>query len=219
ARTLKPEVAEMRLEADAAAARVGAESSPPDSKFNPTYMDVPRDRPSYAPTPNAKTTKYTINQELPFFGKRDLKENIAGALAHAADAAAQSTVNEVLARVKVAYAQYYQAHLAMEQTASLIEAMTKVAKIAQVRYGQGVGDQQEAARAELERSSMVAELARLETNRSKARARLNALVNHPANAPLVEAPRPRTLPSPAALDYARQGAHPESSFCRSGCPD
>ncbi|MEO5373879.1 MAG: TolC family protein [Alphaproteobacteria bacterium] len=202
ARTLNPEVAAMRLEADAAAARVDAEGSLADPKFRVSVEDLPRDRPGYAPRLNPGQVKYTLSQDLPFFGKRGLKEDIAAAEARAAAAAAGSALNEVLARVKVAYAEYHQAHLAMEQTSALIDVMATVTRLAQLRYGQGLGSQQEAASAELERSAMVAELARLEATRYKARARLNALVNRAADAPLVEEPHPRTLPPPAALDYA-----------------
>lgn len=202
ARTLNPEVAAARLEADAATAKVDAEGSLPDPKFKVTLEDLPRNRPGYNPIGDPRTTKYTLSQELPFFGKRGLKEDIAAAEAQAMGAVARSSVNEVLTRVKVAYAEYHQAHLAMEQTSSLIEVMGTVAQVAQIRYAQGLGSQQEAAGAELERSSMVAELARLEATRYKARARLNALVNRPAETPLVEEPHPRPLPAPVALEYA-----------------
>lgn len=202
ARTLNPDVAAMRLDADAAAARVDGEGSLPDPKFRVSFEDLERDKPGYAPKLDPGVIKYTVTQELPFFGTRGLKEDIAGAEAHAASAAARSAVNEVLARVKLAYAEYHQAHLAMEQTASLIDVMATVTKVAQLRYGQGLGSQQEAAGAELERSSMVAELARLEASRYKARARLNALVNRAADTPLVEEPHPRHVPPPGAVEYA-----------------
>ncbi len=202
ARTLNPEVAAMRLEADAAQAAVEGEGSLPDPKFRVGVEDMPRSYPSYFPSFRPNVTKYTFSQELPFFGKRGLKEEIAGAGASAARAAAQSTLNDVLTRVKVAYAEYHQAHMAMEQTSSLIDVLGSVAQVAQLRYGQGLGSQQDAAGAEVERSSMEAELARLKASRYKARARLNALVDRPAEALLVEEPHPRPLPPPSALDNA-----------------
>ncbi|MFN3077965.1 MAG: TolC family protein [Alphaproteobacteria bacterium] len=202
ARTLNPEVAATRLEAEAAAAKVKGEGTLADPRFRVSFEDLPRDRPDYQPRLNPGVVKYTLSQELPFFGKRDLREEIAGAEARGMEAAARSAVNEVLARVKMAYAEYHQAHLAMEQTASLINVMATVAKVAQIRYGQGLGSQQEAAGAELERSNMLAELARLEATRYKARARLNALVDRAADTPLVEEPHPRPVPLPGAMDYA-----------------
>jgi cobalt-zinc-cadmium efflux system outer membrane protein len=59
---------------------------------------------------NVGGTKYTLTQELPWFGKRDLKREIATFDAEGAQGKAQGTWSELAAKVKVAQAQRLYLH-------------------------------------------------------------------------------------------------------------
>jgi outer membrane protein TolC len=74
-----------------------------------------------------------------------------------------------------------------------------IARVAQDRYAQGRGSQQEVYKAEVENTRLATELVRLEAKRRGAAARLNALLARPIDAPLARPVKLRALPSDAAL--------------------
>src|SRR5512145_2962014 len=83
ARERTPELAVMRLEAEAAAERVGTAGAFHDPMFRVALQDVENDGrglPTLLPN-RVGATKYTVLQPLPWFGKRDLRR--AGAEADA----------------------------------------------------------------------------------------------------------------------------------------
>ena len=74
ARNNNPEYASMRHEADAAGQRVTPAGALPDPKFRIELMDITKMGEQNATlSPNrVGSTKYTVTQELPWYGKRDL---------------------------------------------------------------------------------------------------------------------------------------------------
>lgn len=215
-RAMNPEVQAMALEADAAAARVEGAGSLADPKVTFLVEGWQRDFPSYAPRSSSGGTDKTIRvtQELPFWGKRDLKREIAQAGARKAAVLKRAVENDLVARIKVAYAEYHQAHLTIDLARSLRERLDTLTRLAAARYGQGLGRQQDVTRAGVEKSMLDTEIARMQAERRKARVKINRLLNRDLNAPLVEEPHPRALPSREALDVdaltARaQAANPE----------
>ena len=107
ARARNPDVAAMRSEAQAATERVTPAGAFPDPRFRVELMDITRmgeQSPSLWPS-NVGGTKYTLTQELPWFGKRDLRRDIASLDASGAQGKARSSWFEVAAKVKVAHAQ------------------------------------------------------------------------------------------------------------------
>ena len=79
ARSNNPEYATMRHEADAAAERVMPAGALPDPKFRIELMDITKMGEQNATLSPSRvgSTKYTITQEIPWYGKRDLKREIA----------------------------------------------------------------------------------------------------------------------------------------------
>ncbi|RZI40093.1 TolC family protein, partial [Herbaspirillum sp. HC18] len=74
-----PEYATMRHEADAARARSTSAGALPDPKLRIELMDITKmgeQSPTLSPS-RVGQTKYTIMQELPWFGKRDLQREAA----------------------------------------------------------------------------------------------------------------------------------------------
>lgn len=207
ARRSGPDVAVAALEAEAAAARVAGADSLPDPKLQWQAMDIPRGGDSYLPSQFARTDKIFLQQEFPLWGKRDLKRAIAEADAGRAAALKVVAENELVARVKAAYADYHQVHEAADLDRELLPRLTAVARAASARYAQGSGSQQEAAGAEIERTRMEAELSALTGQRHGFRARLNTLIGRDPGAPIIETPVMRAIP--ARLDLEELSARAE----------
>ncbi|MBF0213839.1 MAG: TolC family protein [Magnetococcales bacterium] len=198
ARRMSPERAAAALEADAAAARADGAGTLPDPKFTITLDDISKNRNGLPG--RVAVEKYTLQQELPWWGKRDLQRGMAAAESREAQGKLADVEADIALRIKTAYADYHRVHLSMDQTQELIQIMRVLVKIAQLRYAQGMAGQLEATSAEAERGALDVELVRLGKERSRIRARLNALVNRKPDAPVVEHPHLRSLPTRETLN-------------------
>ncbi|OIQ68936.1 cobalt-zinc-cadmium resistance protein CzcC precursor [mine drainage metagenome] len=197
-----PEYASMRHEAQAAAERVVPAGALPDPRLRTEWMDVTKGG-SQAPTlwpSDVGNTKYTLMQDLPWFGKRDLKKNIAQQEAQASDGKAQVTWTELATQVKVAHAQRYYLVHTQQLTQQLLDLTTRLASVAQVRYAGGLAMQQDAIRAQMEQTAMQTELVSLAGEARQADARLNALLGRPSSAALARPELLPPMPAPAQLD-------------------
>jgi len=203
ARTQNPELALMRAEADAAAQRVQAAGALPDPLLRVELMNVNNygNEAGFNLLPNkVGETKYTVMQMFPWWGKRDLRRDIAEADLRQAGARTQGAWTELAMRIKTAYARYYLAAGNERLTREILDLMKRVEQIAQARYAGGLVVQQDAIRAQLEQTTMRAELIMLESEKRQQRARLNALLAREPGAPLGEPQALRPLPPAAALD-------------------
>src|SRR5574343_546568 len=124
-------------------------------------------------------TKYTLMQPLPFWGKRDLKREVAAAEAMQAEGRASDTWAEVAARIKTLYAQYWLTGQSLQLTRENIALTRQLEQIAQARYAGGLAAQQDAIRAQLERSAMDAELVGMESEFHHLMVFLNAMLARP----------------------------------------
>ena len=196
AKERNPDYASMRAEAQAAGERVTPAGAFPDPRFRMELMDITKmgeQNPSLWPG-NVGGTKYTLTQELPWFGKRDLKREIATFDAEGAQGKAQGTWSELAARIKIAQAQRLYLHGNRKLTLEILDLMSRLEKIAQVRYANGLAAQQDVIRAQVEQTTMRSELVTLEAEARQANARLNALLARPASAPWPS--RPLHAPGP-----------------------
>ncbi len=217
AKSMSPELQIAALEAAAASAKVDGAGSLADPKVSLAVEDWSSNRNggNFPSNPASQTTKkLRVSQELPFWGKRDLKREIAEAGARKATILKRQVENELVARVKVAYAEYHSAHRVIDIAHDLHGRMAIIATLARARYGQALGRQQDVTRAQVEKAQMEVEIVRMDAERRKARVKINRLLARPLDAPLVEAPAPRPIPAMEGLDLdaltARaQSANPE----------
>ena len=203
AREANPDYASMRYEADAVAERISPAGALPDPKLRTELMDITKDG-SQSPTLSPSRvgyTKYTLMQDIPWFGKRDLKREIAELEAEGAKGRAYGTWSEVATRIKTTYAQLYYLARNESLTKEILDLMVRLEKIAQVRYAGGLAAQQDVIRAQVEQTAMRNELIVLETEHHHLMTRMNALLGRPVNAPLAMPEALRPLPMPAKLDY------------------
>jgi cobalt-zinc-cadmium efflux system outer membrane protein len=202
AREANPEYAGMRYEAQAAAERVTPAGALPDPRFRTELMDITKggeQNPTLSPS-NVGSTRYTLMQDLPWFGKRDLKREIAEFEAEGSQGKARGTWSELAAKIKTAQAQRYFLHGNEKLTQEILDLIVRLEKIAQSRYANGLSAQQDVIRAQIEQTNMKNELVALESESRQVNARLNALLARPATAPLAQPEKLRTLPVPGQLD-------------------
>ncbi len=203
ARERNPEYASMRHEAQAAGERVAPAGALPDPKLRVELEDITKmgkQNPTIFPS-RVGSTRYTLMQDLPWFGKRDLKRDIAALEAEGAQGRAMGTWAELSSRIKSGYAQFYYLHQSERLTKEILDLMVLLEKVAQVRYAGGLAAQQDVIRTQVEQTNLKNEMIALENERRQTQARLNALVARPANAPLAQPERLRPLPAPAKLDH------------------
>ena len=204
ARERNPEYASMQHEADAAGQRVHPAGALPDPMLRMELQDI-RNRErgggiNLAPD-RVGSTKYTVLQSVPFWGKRDLRREVAAADSDQARGRAAATWAELSARIKAAFAQHYQVVRNERLTNEIIDLVARIGRIAQIRYANGLAPQQDVIRAEVELTNMRAEAIAFETEKRQVRSRLNALLSRPATAPLAEPERLRPLPPPQRADF------------------
>jgi len=194
ARRLSPELAARALEVEAAQARVEIAGSWDDPTLRITSDEIDR-----TAGPRQNKMIYSIEQDIPLWGKRDLKRDTARAEVNRMKADSRTAETELIEKVKVAFAQYYQADQTIRATHELHGVVHDIAKLARERYGQNRGSQQEVFKAEVESTRIETEIARQEAALRSAKGRLNALLARPIDAPLAEPARLRPLPAPELL--------------------
>jgi outer membrane protein TolC len=200
-----PELRSIGSEAEAARARTVPAGALADPMFQVELRDISRDDPNVLPA-RVGSTKYTISQQLPWWGKRDLRRQVAEAEADAAGSRVRQTRVELRSRVKTAYSQYFFTQQAARQTEAILGLLRDVEKIALNRYSTGLVPQQDVVKAQLEQTALKGELIKLAAQGRQSRARLNAVLARPADAALAEPRSLGTLPdAPFALADLQQG--------------
>ncbi len=203
AREHNPEFAAMRYEADAAVQRVQPAAALPDPVFRAELMDITNrgmDKSASLLPSQVGSTRYTLMQSVPWFGKRDLKREAAGAMAGQAQGRTAATWADLSAQIKSAYAQYYYVAGGQKVTRDLLDLVVQMENVAQVRYANGLAAQQDAVRAQVEQTVMKTELVMLDNTKRQVEARLNALLARPANMPLATPQGLRGIPATASLE-------------------
>ena len=199
-----PEYAAMRYEADAAGERVTPAGALADPKFRTEFRDITKmgEQSATLSPSRVGSTKYLLMQDLPWFGKRDLKREIAELEAEGAQGRARGTWLELATRIKAAHAQLYYIHGNEQLAREILDLMQRLERIAQVRYSGALAAQQDVIRAQTEQTAMRNELIALQNDRVQLQSRMNALLARPAGEKLAAPEQLRPLPSPAKLEFA-----------------
>nr|MDP2192888.1 TolC family protein [Rhodoferax sp.] len=207
AKERNPEYAAMQYEAAAADERTASAGRLPDPKLRVELMEITLAGDSnQLLLPNrvdrVGSTVYTLMQDVPWFGKRGLQREIAALEADGAKGRAAGTWAELASRIKSGYAQFYYIHQNERLNNEILDLMSRLEQVAQVRYAGGLAAQVDAIRAQVELTNLKNELIALENEKRMTQARLNMLLARPADAALAAPERLRALPAPVKLDYA-----------------
>ena len=198
-----PEYAAMRYEADAAAQRVYPAGAFPDPLFRMELQNITNagsDAPPSVWPSKVGSTKYTLLQPLPFWGKRDLKREVAAADAEQAQGRVAMTWSELAASVKTAYARYYLVVGNEQLIREILDLLDRLERVALARYESGLAPQQDVIRAQVERTAMRGELLMQESERAGLEATLNSLLARKSLAPFATPQRLRPVPPPVKLE-------------------
>ncbi len=133
-----------------------------------------------------------IRQKFPFFGKLGLKEKIAMAETQMAVQEFHAKRREIIAGVKMVYAELFMAQRSIEIYREQLEIMRTIIRASEARYQVGRVAQQDVFRAQLEQSEIMNRLILAEEEAKSSQFKLNALLNRPPETP-------SQLPSDIAL--------------------
>lgn len=204
AKAQNPELAAVRHEASAASERIDSTSALPDPSFRISLQDFTNNASGGTPTlvpSEVGSTYYRLMQPLPFWGKRDLKRDIAEAEASQAQGRIGTTWAELAAKIKIDFAQYYLVINSQKLTQEMLDLTLNLERIAKSRYANGLSPQQDVIRAQVEQTGLRRDLVMLETERHHNMTRLNILLLRDPYAPLADPQRLRPLPAPAKLEF------------------
>jgi outer membrane protein TolC len=192
-----PEVAAMGYEVDAAYQRIVPAGALPDPTLRVTFMDF-----AGPGTPNdTGGTQYRLGQTFPWWGKRDLRKEIATANVEQFKGRQQAAVAEIHARIKSAYAQYYQAVGLKKLNEEILRLLADLEAVAQVRYAGGLAPQQDVIRAQVEKTLLQSENIELDTEQHHAMAKLNVAMGRSPLEPIAD-PQPLLEMAPRKLEAA-----------------
>ena len=210
ARARSPELAAMRFEADAASARAEQAGALDDPMLLTELRDFTNESRGGGATlipSKVGSTRYVLSQSLPWWGKRDNRRAAAGASADEVRGRALATWEDLAARIKAGYAQYYRLYHSLRLNRELRDLTVRLERIARVRYASGLAPQQDAIRAQLELTAMEGELAQLDSELHGQQARLNTLLGRPVEAPLAAPQELRPVPRIDAARHADLERH------------
>jgi len=196
--TSHPEYRAMRAEADAAREAVGAAAALPDPELRLELMDI---HDADLRPDEVGTTKYTIEQRLPLWGKRQLRRETATSAHTAATARAAQTLAELRAQLRIAFSEYYAASAELAINEATRTLFVRALRSASERQANGLAPQQDLIRAQTEQSALLIEAQTLHGRIDRARIALNALTGQPLDAPLAP---PATLPASADFDSSSE---------------
>ncbi len=187
ARERHPELRVMQLEAEAAAQRVGPAGALPDPMLGIELRDATNEMTggnlSLLPG-RVGSTRYQLRQSFPAWGQRDARRAAAQAGADEASLRIGATWADLALRVKTAYARWQQVHATLAQLHEILALTNRFEAVAQARYASGLAPQQDAIRAQVERTGVATEIALLEADQASLRVRINGLLARPAHAAL-----------------------------------
>lgn len=144
-------------------------------------------------------TRYLLMQSLPWFGKLDLQSGIAKAQVAGARGQTAATWADLAGKIKSAYAMHYYLSVSIRLTRETLDLTSRLEKIAQTRYANGLGTQQEVIRAQIEKTDLQTMLIDLGNEQHHAHVILNGLLSRPADAELTAPLQLRPLPAAAQM--------------------
>lgn len=205
ARERHPELRVMQLEAEGAAQRVGPAGALPDPMLGIELRDATNEMTggnlSLLPG-RVGSTRYQLRQSFPAWGQRDARRAAAQAGADEASLRIGATWADLALRVKTAYARWQQVHATLAQLREILSLTNRFEAVAQARYASGLAPQQDAIRAQVERTGVATEIALLEAEQASLRVRINGLLARPSQAALAPPQGDAPPPVPARLDAA-----------------
>jgi outer membrane protein TolC len=186
-----PTLAQMAAAVQAASARYPQVTSLDDPSFSTWVAPA-----SLGSNKVNDSARFEVSQKFPFPGKRSLRGEAALAQAAAAGGDLEDTRLQLVESARVAFADYYLAARALEVNEEGLKLLDEFKRNAETRYKTGQAPQQDVLQADVEIGRQTERRLTIERNRTVARARLNTLMNLPADSPLPPPPKALAKPEP-----------------------
>lgn len=180
---LSPQLRGAALETEAAAARADGAGALPDPTFS---VGIKR---------STGMTEFMLEQTFPLWGKRGLQKTAALDALEATRGRERAARDAFDERMKVEFARYVAVTGEIGLNRAIIALSRQAAGARRERYGQGDGTASDVIMAGTEAIQAETDAVRLEADRQAVRARINALLARPADAPLAPPASGRVLPA------------------------
>ena len=196
-----PKISAARALARAAQARVSGATRPPDPQLQLGWMNY--SLPNLAPMPTTGMTQLQVMQMLPLGGKLALAGRAAGAQASATNERANDVVWELRSQTAMAFYDLYTTDQSLRVARETLRLLQDIEKTAESMYRVGEGRQADVLRAQVEIAKMAEDTLRMQAMRQSMVARLNALLDRAADAPVASPALPSfpdSVPDRASLE-------------------
>lgn len=203
--------------ASAAKARIAPAGTLPDPQLQLGFMNYAL--PALVPMEQIGMTQLQLMQMIPTAGKLGLSGRIAQAQYNAAATRATDVAWDVRARVAMAFYDLYATDRSLVVARQTLRLLQDILRTAESMYRVGEGRQTDVLRAQVEIARMSEDTLRMTTMRVAMAARLNALLDQPANVPVFSPALPLFPDSMVSLDVALAQAVIERPMLRAGEQD
>ncbi|GLI39507.1 TolC family protein [Geobacter hydrogenophilus] len=153
-----------------------------------------------------------ISQQLPFWGKRDIRQEMAKHEAESYRWSIEERKLELARMVKETYYQIWATDKSLEIVAKNLQLLGDFVTIAESKYSVGQGVQQDIYKAGLEKSKMLDMQITLKQQRKSLEANLNYLLYRPGNTPvgpIADFSLPKITQSAEQLKYLAEEKRPQ----------
>lgn len=191
ARQTSPEVAAGALDAEAARAKIVSAEALPDPIASVENENFARNSTSG----QGSTLRFRVMQEFPLWGKRQLRADIAGFGATAADYRCQDAVLSLETRIKSVFAARHATFVVLKLNGEIRQIVSASLKTARARFAQNAATFEDFTKLEIEVADLDTEAVRLQSQVVKTAAQINALLSRKVDAPLALPIAFRRLPS------------------------
>jgi outer membrane protein, heavy metal efflux system len=194
-----PEIQAAKRKVESARARAGQATYLEDPEVNFEAWGVPLNQPvNYR---KANPLIFGVRQKLPFFGKLGLKGEMAGQEVKMVEEELRAKEQEIIAKVKSAYADYFMGSKNVEIYKELLELVRYTSTTAEGLYQVGRVPQQDVIKALLERTELLNKLTWAEKELTTSQAKLNTLLSLPPSSPLGQPGEPVLAPVDLQSSY------------------
>ena len=191
-----PELASLRAKWEAMQERPVQAATLPNPMFKYSGMDAV----DGGRWPSTDEKRFMVEQEFPWFGKRELREGLARKDAEIMQRELEGMTRDVVMMVKETYFDCYAVQQAETITRRDEDVLRRMTKIAETLYTTGQRTEQDVLKAKSEITMLQQRLLELAAQENALQARLNTLLNRRADAPLTDLPAPPPFPDAGRLE-------------------
>jgi len=176
--TVNPRIAAARALAQAALARVPGATKPPDPQLQLGWMNY--SLPNLAPMPVTGMAQLQLMQMVPIGGTLGLAGRAASARASASSDRASDVGWDLRTETAMSFYDLYAADQSLSVARETLRLLQDIEKTAESMYRVGQGHQADVLRAQVEIAKMEEDTLRMQAMRESMVAKLNALLDRPA---------------------------------------